>query len=576
MKQLNLKVKDFTAEAKQHLQTIFIYCLNNQLNSNGIAISSVIPYRAMEGIVQLNCASSYDEIRTEQIVNTVFRQVNLFDTENGDFEQYTESEKQKLTNLLSKRNFDNKRQQYYKAIKSLMKLKVYPPYSMQEALIREALDFDKENTTDAEANVINLHNNLHLNSWVWKHVVNTSALNPLRKEAIYVATELSTLGIKSIEEVQMMTNTTLKRIVLIGDESCNRIATRQEVANITNIRNAIHYKQEIYETVQDKYLTCCLAAMYTSNVSNNIRYIYDILNDPTCNISYELRFSDLRKLSELTAYNISIKLVEEKWSDFLLANRDITANILTAIGLNAKRLFPYWQTSKEPVVYPEDFDELQVYYESQNVDIDVLSTILSIDAEVCDVKKMLQTIKKYGVKHTSDQLPYDIATQMLKRKQTSLSDKQFAIIERRYNSIMKTLEMSKTIDANECLRLANELNSRFKDSMNNTVENIVNSTLRYGICSEKQLDVLRNAYVTLASNNDTQAANNGPVITDNGLMFNLPNNAANNTVSKQNVTEKNNDLLAQTTKHNMAEDAYKNAFGDTSSTSGSTDSIWTD
>lgn len=589
MVKVTFKIKEFAKSALPHLQSIFIYNLNKQLEANGLSTTNVIPYTVMQGFVQTDCASSYDKIRVDQIVATVVRQLNLFDTENGNFENYTDAEKENLRRLLTERNSDSKKHVYYKAIKELMKQKIYPPYSLQETLINEAMDFVKADIveeTEPEETILK-HVSLQTSSWLWTRVVNVFPNNPLRKEAVYLATELDALGIESIEELNLMTSTLYKFITLIGAGDCYRIAIQPEVANIANIRNAIRKKIEVYQTITDKYLTCCVAALFARNMSS-IKTIYEILNSTTCNINYDLRFSDLKALAEIADNHISQNLVEERWAKFVVANRDVVANIITAIGLKAKQLYPLWKASREVITYPEDFDELQVYYEGQNLDIDTLSNLLSIDAEEGDIKQMLQVIKKAGVKHPSEKLAYDIATQMLKRK-TSLSDKQYAIIEKRYSSIMKTAEMAKTIDAEECMRLATELNAKFKGQLNATAESIVNSTLRYGICSERQLEVLRLTYLKLTSEQGGQQEQNTPQMSADGLMFNLP--TAQPTVApkvEQTDAEKKEEAqLRSTTKHNMTKDikdAYRRAFSDASQgSSGNADSsiadnssIWDD
>lgn len=581
MKKLNFKIKDFPRTAHQPLQTIFIYNLNKHLESNSLAAKNVIPYSVMQGCVTLDCSSSYDEIRTEQIVNTVVRTINLYGTENSNFEEYTDREKEKLHRLLTERNSDSKKQAYYKAVKELMKQRVYPPLSVQKALIQEAKDFEAADETE-ETEI--KQGNLQTNSWLWTRIVSVFPNNPLRKEATYLATELELLGIKGIEELTLLTTHLTKRMLFVGTTSCCRLAIKSEAENVNNIRNIMSKQIEIYKTQTDKYLTAACSALFTRNV-NNVKTMYEILKDVNCKLDYELRFSDLTQLSKITDYRTSAGLAEEQWIKFILANKDIIANILTAIGLHAKQLLPLWRVSMEEIEYPESFDELQVYYESQGLDIDTLSELMSIDAEEGNTKQMLQTIKKYGVRHQSDQLPYDIALQALKKKQITLSEKQYAIIEKRYKSIMKTQEMSKTIDASECLKLANELDRRFKGQLNKTTESIVNSTLRYGICSERQLEVMRLSYVALttaAEKTNTAEKTDGIKIGESGLMFGLPDKpAAPPTSTKPNASEEetytDEDELTKTTKSNLITDAYKHAFSEGSSTSNQdSDSIWAD
>lgn len=574
-------MKDFPKTALQPLQSVFIYLLTKQLDANSLDTTTVIPYSALQGYVTLDCASSYDEIRVEQIVNTVARQINLFDTENGNFEEYTDSEKAKLNNLLTKRNSDSKKHVYYKAIKELIKQKIYPPYSMQRTLIQEAEEFAKADDFDETTDIVEIkQGDLQMNSWLWTRVVNVFPNNPLRKEAVYLASELSAVGIKGIEELSLLTANTFKRMFFVGTPDCHRLAIKSEVENMNNLRNVISKRIDIYKTQTDKFLTVACAALFTRSIPS-VKAMYDILNDVNCNIDYDLRFSDLSILAEITDYRVSSNLAEGKWAQYVVANRNIVANILTAIGLRVKQLYPLWKVSTEDVDYPEDFDELQVYYEGQGLDIDTLSVLMSIDAEEGDTKHMLLVIRKNGVRHPSDKLPYDIAVQALKRKQITLSDKQYAIIEKRYNSIMKTTEMSKTIDAAECMKVAQELERRFKGQLNKTVENIVNSTLRYGICTERQLEVMRMAYVSLtaeAEKETSKSAGKGIQIGDGGLMFNLPSTPVQNAPQAPTEPKPEEDVeFTQQVKTNMTTDAYRNAFGDTShSDSSNNDSIWDD
>ena len=572
-------MKDFPKTALQPLQSIFIYNFNKQFNANGLDTKTVIPYSVMQGYVTLDCQSSYDEIRAEQIVNTIVRQINLFDTENGNFEEYTEAEKTKLHRLLTDRNPDTKKQIYYKAIKELIKQKVYPPLSLQKTLIQEAEEFTKADDFDENTGTVEIkQGDLQLNSWLWTRVVNVFPNNPLRKEAVYLATELNAAGIKGIEELNLLTTNIYKRMFFIGTSECYRIAIQPEIQNMNNIRNVLARRIDIYKTQTDKYLTIACGVLFTRNLQN-IKLLYEILNDTNCNIDYDLRFSDLKTLSEIADSRISNSLAETKWAQYVVANKNIVANILTAIGLATKRLYPLWKMSREEVTYPESFDELQIYYEGQGLDIDTLSALMSIDAEEGNTKAMLQAIKKAGVRHPSDQLPYDIATQALKRKQISLSEKQYAVIEKRYNSLMRTAEMAKTIDADECLKLANELNKRFAGQINDTVKNIVNSTLRYGICTERQLEVMRMSYVTLTSDTEKEKKPAGPQIGANGLMFNLPDTPiaqADRTATSEPLPETDTSF-AQMVKNNMTEDAYRNAFGSTThSETSNNDSIWDD
>lgn len=573
-------MKDFPKTAHTSLQSIFIYQLNKQLEANGLSTKSVIPYTVMQGNITLDCSSSYDEIRVEQIVNTIIRQINLFDIENGNFEEYTDVEKKKLNRLLTDRNPDTKKHIYYKAIKELIKQKIYPPYSMQRALIQEAEEFVRADITEEDFNTTGIKlSDMQLNSWLWTRVVKIFPNNPLRKEATYLATELSTLGINSIEELQLLTTNTFKRMYFVGTADCHRIAIKPEIANMNNLRNVLVRRIDVYKSQTDKFLTAACNCLFARNIKA-VNTLYEILNDVNCTVDYELRFADLKQLSEIADYRISQSLAEEKWAKYIVANRDIVANILTRIGLNAKRLLPLWKVSMEEIVYPEDFDELQVYYEGQGLDIDTLSTLMSIDAEEGNTKAMLQAIKKAGVRHPSEKLAYDIATQSLKKKQITLSDKQYAIIEKRYNSLMKTLEMSKTIDAEECIKIATELDTKFNSQLNDVVKGIIASTLRYGICSERQLEVMRMTYVTLTAKTEkADTNNNGPQVGANGLMFNLPDTVV-SPVNNQTNTESTPEIdkhFAAEVKTNMTADAYRNAFGDTAhSESSSNDSIWDD
>lgn len=576
MRRLTFKMKDFPKAALQPLQSIFIYNFNKQFNANELDPKTVIPYSVMQGYVTLDCPSSYNEIRAEQIVLTIVRQINLFDAENGNFEEYTEAEKTKLHRLLTDRNPDSKKQIYYKAIKELIKQKIYPPISLQKTLIQEAEELTKADIDESDSDTTEIkQGDLQLNSWMWTRIVNVFPNNPLRKETVYLATELNALNIKSIEELKLLTNTVYKRMFFVGTADCYRIAIQPEIQNINNLRNVLSRRIDIYKSQTDRYLTLMCGILFGRNLSN-VKTIYELLNDANCNIDYDLRFSDMKTLSEIADPRLSQSLVESKLSQYVVTNRNIVANILTAIGLAAKRLYPLWKMSCEEVTYPEDFDELQVYYEGQGLDIDTLSTLMSIDAEEGNTKAMLQAIKKAGVKHPNDQLAYNIATSALKRKQITLSEKQYAVIEKRYNSLMRTAEMSKTIDAAECLRLANELNDKFSGQLNDTVKNIIESTLRYGICTERQLEVLRMTYITLTSDLTKDKSKVGPQIVANGLMFNLPDTTPTQQPHEE-VQPKSDTNFAAEVKNNMTEDAYRSAFGSsTSSETSNSDSIWDD
>lgn len=590
MKELILKVNERPEKLHTAFQTIFIYTLNTQLQQAKMSVTSVSPYTIMKGKVILNCTSPYDAIRAEQLVNNAVRVINLFSSENNDFTFATDDELKLLSDFFNQRTGDKQKLNYLKAIKTLRKEGVYPSLSLQKSLLQEAVTTmqskDVSNIENSSVNEIK-QGDLQINSWLWTRVVNAQPTNPLRRETVLVTTHLSELGIKGIEELTLMTTNFFKHVMFIGTQELCRLAIQEEVNNSANIKNIFTKRIEIYENQYDKYLTACCSALLTRNLLS-VYQIYEMLSNPNNPVPYEMRFPDLNELHNACDRTASHTIMEERWIKIILSNIDVVENIMTALNNHVERLLPLWRGSTVKVDYPANFDVLQMQYENMGLDIDTLDTLLSIDVEEGNVKKMLTTIKKAGVHSQYDKLPYDIAVQALKKKQISLSEKQMAIIEKRYNSIMKTVEMSKNIDADECIKIATELLNQFGDKLNKTVEQIAQNTLRYRICSERQLEVLRLALVELSTEKDkqTQASLPAAGITvgttgamsaamSAGLMFNLPSEPPTKAV---NVMEDSaNKELVQETKKKLTADAYKSAFGDDDEPEETdTDSIWTD
>lgn len=592
MKELTFEINDFGKTANQLLKTVFMYIISYQLEQANLSTKCVIPYSVMQGKVILECEQEYDEIKATQLVFSLVHKINLFSVDNQDFINFTTEEKEQLKVLLASTCDNRLKQNYYRAIKELRKLKLYPPISMQKTLVAEAATFDIIKNTMPKVSDVGLNikqGDLQTGSWLWSRVVEKIPANPFKKEASILAGSLAALGIEGIEELQLLTSTYHRFIMHVGTAKCCRLALQSEVENVKNIKNIFSKRFEIYNTQLDKYLTVMCSVLLTNNLTA-LSVIYEILNNINCTIPFDLRLPDLKELAEVSNKTISFRLIEDKWIKIICANEEIIKRILTTINENVKNLYVLWQDSRKKFDYPENLDSLQVYYENQNIDIDELNILLSIDAEEGNITQMLTTIKNAEVRCEYDKLPYDIAVAALKKK-TSLTEKQLAIIEKRYNSILRTQELSKFINADECVNIATELLNKFGHKLNPIVKNIAQQTLRYGICSERQLEVLRLSIVTL--NTELELARNNKLNTntvEQNFMFSLPATLSNPTLTQNDIGEQDvqdtqnnqyspvNQTLIKDTQIHLIEDAYKQVYGEnfTPSTELDINDIWID
>ena len=574
MKVYAAKINNTDQEVRAQLAVIFNYLIKQQLLASKMSDNVIASGRILQGEVTIYAESTYDSIRAELFINNAISTVNLFSTDNGDFESYTDKEKEKLHILLKSTKREVK--DFYAALKNLMKLGVYPPYSMQDDLMTQASTFKLENEQEEqELNSLIAENikgsDLQTASWAWKNITESRNDKPLRKSLTILAVALKEKGIENEEEMIVNTKTFSRKVYSIGTKELKRIALQSEVDNAANITNMIVDYVPIYTPVE-AYLTAVLHSLYAPS-SFYLEHIYYNCTSTDSSVPYALRFGNVAALYQLTHNNISNAVLAEKYKAFVLNNIPTFEKLITELLPLLPTLVKKWKNSNITITYPEDYNGLQAYYEYQNVDMDTLDSLLAIDSVQDNVVEQLKRVKEAGVRGDYDKVPYDIACKGLnniKRKGAhGLSAKQLAVITKKIQSLDKTAAMSKEINAEECIEVANAIKNNHKARMNNVVSNIVESTLRYGICSQKQLDVMKLAlvqYQQQVEQGQQKASQLDNKLTD--MMFNVPGMSMEPTVQVQEsttsaveepvVTKKD----AQTILEKQAESAYKGAYDD--------------
>lgn len=581
MKEVQVTVNQYPVNLQPNFLIVFKYLLNTQLKQLGISSTCVIANNLFNGKITLNCESAYDEIRVEQLVYNAIRTLNKFSSDN------TSSAGLRDTIVLLSKNCHSKNEiSYYRTLRELFDAKYYPPASMQEAInlkLKAQVEEDKQAKIQESLERLGhlKETSLATGTWLWQNIIMKKSDESLARAIALLCESLTILGIKSVEELNVLTKNVTKNVMFIGTPDFYRIATQQEVENAAKIKNIFTRKASVYSILEDKYLTLAASLLLTRNLNSAV-HIVDILNSQNCTIPFSIRFKNINKLTELAQSNVQQSLLVPILEKIVNDDIDTIVNILTTINLKAEHLIPYWRSSVAEVEYPFNMDAVQVYYEQQNVDIDTLDALLSIEPEEGDVKKMLQAIKKFGVHCSYDELPYDIATKALKKKNYVLSAKQLAIVEKKYASIMRSVDMAKNVDAEECVAIATELDVNYKNKLNDTVKSIISSTLRYRICTERQLEVLRNALVGLKA---TETAQKQQVIVGapvGGTMFALPTNnttakTKEETFEEPDDTEEVDPVNVKAVTARATTDAYKAAYGGAGqNVSDTSDSIWTE
>lgn len=569
MKELSVDVKTYADKKTQdNLRVVFIHTLKNQLELVKLEETCVIPYSVMSGKIMLECKSSYEEIQAQAAVQNAVKTINLFGPENGDFENNTLAEKNNLERLFADKKLDSKEKTYLQAIKRLIQSKLYPPRSLQEELVKRAEGYD---LTKLSFEDVMSRKTIITDNWLWTRIVQSKPGNPLKECVKKLAAKLSELCIDRVEDLTVLTQRLSIKVNYIGTAELHRLPTKDEFDNMKNIRNVYVEYEELYPNQLDKYLTCLCATLMTRNL-NYVNTIYNILNDTNCTIPYEYRLPDLTELQNVSASNVSYAIIENKWTDYIMRHLDTIEKLVDLITGALEYLVPKWKANIDGVTYIDGYDGLQVYYESIGYDLDTIDALLSIEPQVMDMSQMLKDIIKANSHSDFDKMAYDIATKALNNlKRTgnhNLSSKQLGILDKRYASIKKTWELEKTVDKNECVLIARELKTKYGPRMNGVVKNIVEYTLNYQICSQKQLEVMRLALVQLDNEAKKPVEQKKPEVNKDGLIFNIPG-------MKDPIDSEQ--LVAQT-KENLALDPYKDAFDGSSSSSKSesTDSIWDD
>lgn len=574
MKTYTVSITSKDTAVRTHLAAIFNYLCKQQLTAAGLKPSIVATGRVLQGEVIIYTDTAYDTLRAELFISNAAKTVNLFNTDNGNFESYTDSEKEKLALMLKSQ--DKAVKLYYDAIKALMKLGVYPPYSMQEDLIKQASTFKlADEQEEQELNSLITENvkgsDLQTGSWVWKAVTETRNDRPLRKSLTLLAVALRQNGIANAEDLRLITSTFSHKMYTIGNDEIKRIALQDEVNNAANIRNISIAYIPLYNSTE-AYLTAVLHSLYAP-AAYYIKMIHYHCTAADSTVRYDLRFNNVAPLQTILNQTVSNTVLFEEFKKFILDNIQTFEAIIAQLLIEIPTLVKKWRGSTAEITYPTTYDELQIYYEYQNIDIDTLDALLAIEADTSNIVAQLKQVKDAGVRGDYDKVPYDIAckglTNIKKFGNHKLTPKQLQVIERRVQSLNKTIEMSKDIDAAACIEIATTLKNNHKQRMNNVISNIVDSTLRYGICSQKQLDTMKLALVGYQQEVEQSAKKTEQKQGQQGIMFNIPGMPlvpAQQQAAKEEQQDDTENTVVTTDEaakivQTRTESAYKSAFG---------------